>query len=55
MISHFQPLSRQSNFELLRIFSMLLILIHHFICHGMNSKLAPPDLIIIVDSLAIIG
>lgn len=47
--------TRQSNFELLRIFSMLLILIHHFICHGLNSKLAPPDLIIIVDSFAIIG
>lgn len=34
--------TRQSNFELLRIFSMFLILIHHFICHGLNSKLAPP-------------
>ena len=42
MISRIHPLSRLSNFELLRIFSMLLILIHHFICHGMNSKLAPP-------------
>ena len=46
---------RQSNFELLRIFSMLLILLHHFICHGMQAKVAPPNLMVFVDSFAIIG
>lgn len=49
---------RQSNFELLRIFSILLILVHHFICHGMGmggAKVTPPDLFVVVDSFAIIG
>lgn len=46
---------RQSNFEFLRIFSMLLILLHHFICHGVQSKCAPPNFLQIIDSFAIIG
>lgn len=49
---------RQSNIELLRIFSMVLILVHHFICHGMGSaevKVAPPTLFLLFDSFAIIG
>ncbi len=46
---------RQSNFELLRIFSMLLILVHHFICHGASEKLTPPNLLTCVDAFAIIG
>ena len=25
---------RNSNFELLRIFAMLMIVMHHYICHG---------------------
>lgn len=52
---HTQSKPRQSNFELLRIFSMLLILVHHFICHGAEGKLPPPNLLTCVDAFAIIG
>lgn len=51
MHNHSKP--RQSNFELLRIFSMLLILVHHFICHGVEGT--PLNLLTGVDAFAIIG
>lgn len=35
---------RKSNFELLRILSMLMIIMHHYICHGGFSL--SPDLTI---------
>lgn len=55
MILHSSSKSRQSNFELLRIFAMLLILVHHFICHGALSKAVPSNLMSFVDSFTIIG
>ncbi len=44
---------RQSNFELLRIFSMMLILVHHQICHGIPSSSS--IVFLATDSFAIIG
>lgn len=44
---------RQSNFELLRIFSMMLILVHHQICHGVLSSSSA--VFKATDSFAIIG
>lgn len=44
---------RQSNFELLRIFSMMLILVHHQICHGVQSSSSA--VFKATDSFAIIG
>lgn len=44
---------RSSNFELLRIFSMMLILVHHQICHGVPSSSS--IVFFATDSFAIIG
>ena len=49
---------RQSNFELMRIVSMVLILVHHFICHGAltsEKNIYGGEAYILIDSFAIIG
>lgn len=55
MNSKYSSKPRLSTFELLRILSMFLILVHHFICHGIKTKISHLDLLMVVDSFAIIG